>query len=147
MIEIRRSGNGMKLFDERLNKFAKADIDGALRKAGVEIKDFVEGEVFNTEGSALGKKWAPLKPSYAAWKAKRYPGKGILERTGRMRKLFRAKTRRAGGINTLTISNPELYFPFHQSAAPRKVLPRRPSLKANSKIQQIVKKYIHKLYA
>jgi phage gpG-like protein len=30
-------------------------------------------------------KWAPLSAQYAEWKAKRYPGKGILERTGTLR--------------------------------------------------------------
>lgn len=38
---------------------------------------------FETEGGYVGG-WAPLSPRYAAWKAKRYPGKGILQRTGRM---------------------------------------------------------------
>lgn len=29
--------------------------------------------------------WAPLSARYAAWKARKYPGKGILEATGELR--------------------------------------------------------------
>lgn len=42
-------------------------------------------EQFASEGTAVGG-WAPLSPRYAAWKAKRYPGKTILRRTDRLMK-------------------------------------------------------------
>lgn len=40
-------------------------------------------EQFASEGAAVGG-WAQLSPRYAAWKAKRYPGKTILRRTDRL---------------------------------------------------------------
>jgi phage gpG-like protein len=52
------------------------------------VRKFREQEArrFSTE-NALGPagKWAALSPGYAAWKAKRYPGAKILERTGALR--------------------------------------------------------------
>ena len=36
------------------------------------------GKQFDTEGAFGGFPWPPLSPSYAAWKAANYPGRGIL---------------------------------------------------------------------
>lgn len=44
-----------------------------------------ERKQFDTEGSHSGRGWAPLRPAYAAWKSKHYPGNRILVRTGRLR--------------------------------------------------------------
>ena len=48
------------------------------------LKDFRKtvDKTFRRGGSP---KWAPLNPQYAAWKKKRYPGKGILELKGQLR--------------------------------------------------------------
>lgn len=44
-----------------------------------------ERAVFAAEGAAEGNPaWAKLSPVYAWWKQSKYPGRGILERTGRM---------------------------------------------------------------
>ncbi len=40
---------------------------------------------FDAEGGGPGGAWSPLSPTYAEWKAKRYPGAPILEATGRLR--------------------------------------------------------------
>lgn len=40
---------------------------------------------FDTEGASAAGKWTALSPKYAAWKAKHFPGKPILQRTGLMR--------------------------------------------------------------
>lgn len=148
MIKIARKGNGIKLFDESLTKLRKADIDSALRIAGRQIVDFVSVEVIATEGAANGRKWKPLSPEYAARKARKYPGRGILEATGLLSNSFRSKTQRMGTVNRLTVYNTVPYFVFHQSSAPRKSgLPRRATLVANARVREIVTKAIHKLYA
>lgn len=43
---------------------------------------------FDSEGAATGprQRWAPLSPAYAARKAREYPGRKILERTGALRR-------------------------------------------------------------
>lgn len=148
MISITRKGNGIKLLDERLSKLSKADIDGALRSAGRQIVDFVSVEVIASEGAANGTKWKPLSPAYAAQKAKKYPGRGIMEASGRLSKSFRSKTQRFGPVNRLTVFNTDPKFVFHQSSAARKSkLPRRIMLVANSRVRNIVVNAIHKLYA
>lgn len=37
---------------------------------------------FRTEGAYASGGWAPLSPAYGAWKARHYPGAGILHRDG-----------------------------------------------------------------
>lgn len=46
----------------------------------------IQQEQFDSEG-ARGEagQWQPLSPAYAAWKAARFPGKPILQGTGRLR--------------------------------------------------------------
>jgi phage gpG-like protein len=41
---------------------------------------------FASEGGYGSGGWSPLSPRYAAWKARHYPGKGILERTDELRR-------------------------------------------------------------
>ena len=40
--------------------------------------------VFASEGRTAGASWAALSPRYAAWKARRFPGKSILRRSDRL---------------------------------------------------------------
>ena len=58
-----------------------------------------EGRQFASEGGYGSGGWTPLSPVYAAWKARSYPGKRILQRTGA---LFDSLTRRPFGIEVLT---------------------------------------------
>lgn len=44
----------------------------------------IEGEQFATEGARSGSPWAPLSPTYEAWKQKHFPGRPILQLTGMM---------------------------------------------------------------
>lgn len=58
----------------------------------------LEEAQFRTEGRRASGGWAPLSPRYAAWKAKRYPGRRILERTG---DLQRSLTVRPFGVEVI----------------------------------------------
>jgi phage gpG-like protein len=42
-------------------------------------------QAFESEGSATGRAWAKLSNRYQWWKSKHFPGKGILEATGKMK--------------------------------------------------------------
>ncbi len=44
----------------------------------------IESEQFDSQGSRAGHPWAPLSPTYEAWKAKHFPGRSILQLTGQM---------------------------------------------------------------
>jgi hypothetical protein len=41
---------------------------------------------FQHVASPFGEAWAPLSTKYAQWKAKHFPGKRVLERTGELRR-------------------------------------------------------------
>lgn len=58
----------------------------------------LEVRQFATEGRAASGGWPALSPTYAAWKARHYPGKPILEREGDLK---RSLTRRPFGVEVL----------------------------------------------
>ena len=83
--------------------------------------------IFRTEGG--GNTWQPLSPQYAAWKARFYPGAGILFRTGAY---FEAATTPGGAYNVIEVDDNSLtygvegldYAVFHSEGTNR--LPARP---------------------
>lgn len=97
----------------------------AFKEAGGKLKSIFSGEVFETEGGAVKEKWQQLSPRYALWKSQRYPGKGILERTGRMRAGFQY----SWSATETVVWNDVDYFRYHQSNRPRTKIPRRVMLK------------------
>ena len=85
----------------------------------------IEARQFKSEGAYGSGGWPALSPRYAAWKAKHYPGKPILERTGELKDSL---TRRPLGIEVLTPSSMTVgsgidYGRFHQAGGGR--LPQR----------------------
>lgn len=101
-------------------------------------KEFAE-TAFSTEGASLGKAWDPLSPDYARWKAKHYPGKGILVRTGKMQRSFQTRS----GAFEAEIWNPTAYFKYHQSNAARSKLPRRMMMYLTNPIKAKIVKFFH----
>lgn len=76
----------------------------------------VERRQFDTEGAYGSGGWTPLSPTYGAWKAAHYPGKGILERSGALRESL---TRRPFGVEvieakSMTIGSGIDYGAYHQ---------------------------------
>ena len=100
---LSRTGPGRTL---RLN-FAldgQEEVDVALSRFGTDITDKTEfwreylaplffedvQANFDQEGRlADGRKWRALSPGYARWKQRHYPGRKILELTGRLRRSLR----------------------------------------------------------
>lgn len=85
----------------------------------------VELRQFRTEGAAFSGGWAPLSPRYAAWKARHYPGKPILQREG---DLVRSLTERPFGVEVIMpqrmwIGSDVEHGAYHQHGTPR--MPRR----------------------
>ena len=58
----------------------------------------IEARQFKSEGAYGSGGWPSLSPNYAAWKARHYPGKPILERTGDLKDSL---TRRPLGIEVI----------------------------------------------
>lgn len=66
---------------------------------------------FETEGAFGGQKWADLSEPYATWKAANFPGKGILQRTGDMKRAASNPARAVTPTSlTLTIESDVLAY-------------------------------------
>lgn len=115
----------------------------AMERAGAELADVgkhvlpkllpvleVEtGKQFDAEGSGpQAGSWAPLSVSYAKWKAAHFPGKPILERSGKLRAALTgpgANARREVSGNELSFGTSGLpYASFHQTGTGK--MPARP---------------------
>lgn len=79
-------------------------------------------------------RWRPLSRAYAAQKARTHPGRGILVRTGRLRReASHPRTRATPDELTLTIQTP--YAGYHQRGTRR--MPARPVIRlAKNRAQQ-----------
>lgn len=111
----------------------------AFKQSAEKLKTFFQGEVFDSRGRAIGEPWKLLNPKYAEFKARRYPGKGILEATGKMRGSFKTLYK----SNMAAVWNTAAYFKYHQSNRPRKKLPRRIMMKLGHEQRELVVKIFH----
>lgn len=111
----------------------------AFKAVAQQLRQTFETDVFQTRGSAIDEHWAPLSPGYAAWKARNYPGKGILERTGAMRGGFRSEWKG----DMARVWNGVKYFKYHQSKESRGRLPRRVMLKLANPQRELIVKIFH----
>ncbi len=66
------------------------NLEPEMQFMGAYLIDFFSNDVFETEGQIINENWSDLSPKYQLWKAKNYPGRGILERTGALRHGFEA---------------------------------------------------------
>lgn len=97
------------------------DLKPAMEEVGRGAVKTFSGVVFTSRGQRIGENWPRLSPGYAARKAKRYAGSPVLVRTGAMKSRFT----HAADNTSVTISNPDPKFRYHQSSAPRSKIPRR----------------------
>lgn len=109
----------------------------AFQQTALTLQGIFSNDVFATEGAVIDEHWSPLKKAYAERKARKYPGKGILEATGTMRNGFLTLWR----PDMAKVWNEADYFKYHQSNKPRASgLPRRVMMKlANAQRDMIVK--------
>lgn len=83
----------------------------------------VERDQFDSQGSLSGG-WAPLSEGYAAWKARHYPGKPILQRTGDLAaSLTEGPEIRVIEASFMILGSAVPYGRYHQTGTPR--MPRR----------------------
>ena len=115
------------------------DWSPAFQQTARELKDIFSNDVFQSEGRAIGEQWQPLTPSYAAQKARKYPGKGILEASGHMRQSFKSLFK----PDMAAVWNTASYFKYHQSNKPRSRLPRRAMMRLAEEQRQLVVKIFH----
>ena len=107
------------------------DYSGAMKDIGRSLASYYAGEAFASQGGVYGEVWAPLSPSYAIAKAKKYPGRGLLVRTGKMQQGFTATT----NSHSALITNKVSYYKYHQSPEePRTRIPRRKMAGVNEEV-------------
>ncbi|MCZ4544922.1 hypothetical protein BS618_07515 [Rhodococcus erythropolis] len=112
------------------------DMQPAMKDVGKYLKGLYSGEVFVSRGGIIGESWPRLSTKYAAWKAKRFPGRPVLVRTGLMQRSFSY----AAQPLQVEISNKAAHFRYHQSDEPRTIMPYRPMMKVeDAQYNEIVK--------
>lgn len=88
MLTVNISIQGDKELTAKLKK-AKGELEDwqqELHQVTDYLHSFYQNNIYETEGGAFGLRWQSLKSSYEAKKRNEYPGRGILERTGAMRR-------------------------------------------------------------
>jgi len=107
-------------------------------------------ELFRSEGaSGAHGKWKQLSPKYRAWKTKKYPGKKIMELTGRLKTALTTSkgdsgysASRSGNKMFFTWLIDVDYWKFHQKGM--RPLPMRKTFDPNSKV---LKRLLSAIYA
>ena len=122
---IRRAGN-----DYAGNK---------IGEAGGTVSQGAEGIVGRRFRGAGNKRFVPLSPAYAAWKAVRYGKKPILVRTGTLRDsiIGHGKVRLVGSVVEIIFTVPE-YGSYHQKGEGH--LPKRSPVDPNAEDMAAVQK-------
>lgn len=135
MSELSITLTGTTRLREKLGTLELLDLRPEFIQLGDYLKDYYSGEAFLSQGQVFGEPWAPIKNS--ASKSKYYSGQP-LERSGAMRNAFEADAENM----QVRIHNETPYFKYHQSSAPRRVLPRRVMLGFNSSIKYKAHEYL-----
>lgn len=86
------------------------DWNQTLAVIGKAFQDYYSSVPFASRGTVFGQQWEDLNPAYATWKAKNYPGRPILVRSGDLQKGFFF----VSSNNEVKLSNKVVYFKKHQ---------------------------------
>jgi phage gpG-like protein len=113
------------------------DYSYPFRQSADFLKDTFAVDVFNTEGGAIGERWAPLSPATIAAKARAYQQTAPLIGTGNMRASFATEVSKDQAM----VYNTASYFKYHQSNQPRSKLPRRVMMKLTNALKESVVRF------
>lgn len=133
---------GLDNVQSRLTKLGTSlhDFTAALETLGKSLILFYSDTVFTSEGQALGSRWTPLTNKTEDYKRDRWPGRGILQRSGALQHGFYSEV----SPDTLFVSNNVPYFSYHQlgtatGSGRGHNIPRRPMLGINSRVERMIK--------
>lgn len=119
---------------------------------GIMADEFFQSmaSVFAAEGAFEERsRWQELSPAYGRWKARHYPGRKILELTGRLKNSL---TTKGGPDNVLEITRDTLsvgtrvpYAMYHQTGTPKMPMRKIIELTDTQKLRwvQIMHRYIY----
>jgi hypothetical protein len=96
------------------------DLRASMDQTGKYLTGFFSGEVFASRGQVIGKPWQELDARYAAHKAREFPGRPPLIRTGLMQRSFKHQSTK---LSTRLFNEAE-YFDYHQGGhgVPQRVM-------------------------
>lgn len=142
MLQVSVTVSGTKEVQGKLRKLGQElyMLQGAMESIGESLSKYYRDVAFASQGGVFGAAWPRLSPQYAARKAKQYPGRSPLVRTGKMQRGFDYDASR----NSVTIFNESDHFVYHQSTAPRKKIPRRQMIGVNTTVKNTVKVIMEK---
>lgn len=131
-IVINVTGDKETMAQLRRLGMAAINLSPAMHLIGTYLTTFFSGEVFASRGRVIGEPWAPLNTGYAAHKARTFPGRPPLIRSGQMNKGFQAHT----GRTFARINNPVPHFDYHQEGTSS--IPARVMMKVDQQRQQTI---------
>lgn len=124
MSTISVSVTGDKELSAKMVKFAGTNLTlhRSMGAIGLNLTKFFSGEVFASRGQVYGRLWPALNDKYAAWKARAFPGRPPLIRSGLMNQSFRSKSTAL----TTSLWNEAEYFDAHNKGhgVPQRVMMR-----------------------
>lgn len=103
---------GVSNLQAKLNRLERTLLDwgDAMAAIGKAYQAYFSSVPFASRGTIYGSKWPDLNPAYKSWKAKKFPGRPMLIRTGKMADSFTFRSTR----NDMRLSNTAPYFEKHQ---------------------------------
>lgn len=124
---------------EKLGKFGLSllNLSREMEQIGDGLQSYYENESFASQGGVFSAQWARLSARYAIIKAKKWPGRGIEEASGTMRKSFY----HVSTSDSVRISNQADYFKYQQSGTSRG-LPQRLIMAINETNKTMIKSII-----
>jgi phage gpG-like protein len=132
---------GAKEVRDRLKRTADGvtDLREPLSEGAKYLVKYYSGQAFVSQGGVFGARWPRLSPAYEARKLKKWGARPTLVASGRMQRSFdyEAHPMQAEVTNTAD------QFKYHQSSAPRRVIPRRQMMGVNPAIEREVNRIVN----
>ena len=139
-----------KAWADEVNRYLSSD------RLGLDMRSFLRErykamtrDQFNKRGAGQSGRWKTLSPAYAKIKARRYPGKPILEATGKMRRSLEivptGKAKRNGRGIEYSFGTNDNKAAYHQKG--NKKMARRPIFDFSRRQKQELGRDIGKVIA
>ncbi|MDR6794735.1 hypothetical protein J2X12_004117 [Pseudarthrobacter oxydans] len=128
---------GGKELAAKLRKYGVSilDLSHSMDQTGAYLSKFWSGEVFASRGRVIGEPWPALNDAYATFKARRWPGRPPLFRTGLMNSSFKHKSTKLSA----TLWNESKYFEYHQEG---RGVPQRVMMKVDRQREDHIKQFV-----
>lgn len=122
----------------RIGTFVGSDglnLKRSMGASGLYLTRFFAGEVYTSRGRIIGKPWPRLNEGYAQWKARAFPGRPPLIRSGEMNRSYKFKA----APRRLELWNSADHFDYHQDGTSR--IPARVTMRVDEQRAARVAKY------